>query len=137
MEARFLLNTIKRDNGCVEWTGSKHRDGYGKLKVLGRTYSAHRYAYTLFKGEIPAGNMIRHKCDNRLCVNIEHLETGTHRDNMNDRNERNRTAKGDRTGARLHPELLSRGDNHYSRTRPELLARGNNHLNSFFFIEKK
>jgi hypothetical protein len=56
--------------------------------------NAHRIAYTISKGEIPNGMVVRHKCDNTKCINPDHLELGTHRDNMRDRQERGRTIHG-------------------------------------------
>jgi hypothetical protein len=50
----------------------------------------HRAAYTIARGPIPAGLVVRHKCDRPCCVNFGHLELGTHADNMADRRARNK-----------------------------------------------
>lgn len=55
---------------------------------------AHRIAYMIQHGDIPEGMLVRHKCDNDKCINPEHLELGTHKENMEDRNKRGRTCKG-------------------------------------------
>ena len=73
---------------CIEWTGSVDRDGYGKLEKWHngkRVQFAHRWAYIQAHGDIPEGMCVRHKCDNRPCINPDHLEVGTHADNMQDR----------------------------------------------------
>ena len=57
-----------------------------------------RFIYSEMFGEIPEGLVVRHKCDNPLCINPEHLELGTHQDNANDRVKRDRQAKGSRNG---------------------------------------
>src|SRR5690606_18686287 len=56
----------------------------------------HRYIYTIYHGEIKEGLVVRHKCDNTLCINPNHLELGTHKDNMNDMKIRNRALKGEK-----------------------------------------
>jgi len=58
----------------------------------------HRFIYEKFKGSIPKGKIIRHKCDIRNCINPEHLELGTYYDNIQDMVKRNRQAKGERIG---------------------------------------
>ena len=79
---------------CIEWTGAKDGKGYGKVIVKGRSVGAHRIAYCEANGvglEDIVGLCVRHKCDNPPCVSPEHLELGTHADNMRDRSERGRT----------------------------------------------
>ena len=53
-------------------------------------------------GPIPEGLLVRHKCDNRLCTNLDHLELGTIQDNVQDREDRGRGSKGEhRPNAKL------------------------------------
>lgn len=80
---RFLSYVADQGSGCREWTGAAS-EGYGTFKLEGRTYRSHRVAYRFFIGEIPDGLMVLHSCDNRLCVNPEHLSVGTALDNTRD-----------------------------------------------------
>ncbi len=75
---------------CWEWTDTPARNGYGILKVNYKRILAHRLSYMLHYGAIPKGLMVRHVCDNRLCVRPEHLELGTALDNMRDKIDRGR-----------------------------------------------
>jgi len=96
IEQRFLANVEKTET-CWNWMGVTKK-GYGYLRVIDKRCRAHRVAYEIWKGPIPDGLLIRHKCDNRACVNPEHLETGTDADNMRDKVERNRQIKGEKHG---------------------------------------
>lgn len=69
---------------CLIWTGARVGIGYGLLRVEGCNERAHRYAYRRAYGEIPTGAVVRHKCDTKLCVNAEHLEVGTQKENIGD-----------------------------------------------------
>ena len=75
------------DGTCWEWRAYVHPSGYGQLG-LGRAVDGvmhtHRISYLLEHGEIPKGMLVLHKCDNRLCVNPDHLWLGTHKDNTQD-----------------------------------------------------
>ena len=111
-------------DACWPWTGFKDDDGYGRY---GRQ-RAHRVAYKLAIGPIPAGFLVRHvTCDNPPCCNPVHLAIGTAADNSADMVAKGRQAKGDRSRSRLYPETLPRGDSHPLRKSPELAARGDRH----------
>ena len=93
--------------GCWEWTASRQTNGYGQIGVGTRPHLAHRVSYELHYGDIPDGLVVRHKCDNRLCVNPDHLLTGTAADNVRDAQERGRLAYGERNrSTRLSEEQV-------------------------------
>lgn len=79
---------IARD--CWTWTGAKIKDGYGGIKVDGKMVRAHRFSWALHFGEIPEGMMVCHKCDNRLCVNPDHLFLAPNDANVADMVEKGR-----------------------------------------------
>ena len=69
-------------NGCWVWTGAKARGGYGHINIGGKFPSAHRVVYEMIKGEIPEGLLLDHLCRNPSCVNPDHLEPVTHKENL-------------------------------------------------------
>ncbi len=77
-------------NGCWIWSGRANAQGYGVASRGAKKILAHRMSYQHFKGVIPQGNVVRHACDVRLCVNPEHLQAGTQADNNRDTSVRNR-----------------------------------------------
>lgn len=78
---RFLAKVAAPDaSGCLRWTGAK-TDGYGQIQFNGRLTFAHRIAYELKRGPIPAGLTIDHLCRVRACVNPDHMEAVTTRVN--------------------------------------------------------
>lgn len=74
---------VNETTGCWEWQAGKNRKwGYGTFRVKGyRTKKAHRFSHEFFKGPIPAGLTIDHLCRNKGCVNPDHLEAVTNREN--------------------------------------------------------
>ena len=95
LKERFEEKFVKSE-GCWNWTANASGEGYGRFFVDGRRRPAHRISYELYKGNIPAGMLIMHSCDNRLCVNPAHLSPGTIQDNTADRTAKNRMPSGDR-----------------------------------------
>jgi len=106
-------------NGCYEFFGCKSDDGYGRINKNGKLVYIHREIYKEFNGDFPKELSVCHTCDNPSCVNPDHLETGTQSDNMKDAAKKGRTARGDNTGPRKHPERMPRGDSHWSKRFPE------------------
>ncbi len=82
---RFLDKCDRPKRGCWEWTAYKDSEGYGRVTIGGghSTY-AHRLSWRLWRGEIPRGLCICHKCDNPGCVRPDHLFLGTPKDNVHD-----------------------------------------------------
>lgn len=93
IEERFWCKVkIGLEDECWCWTGSKSSTGYGNIstKKNKSPINAHRLSYTINKGKIPDGMVVMHTCDNKLCVNPNHLVIGTKKDNSNDMMAKNR-----------------------------------------------
>lgn len=81
---RWAAKVILPDSpdGCWLWTAAVCRKGYGIFALNGGRTSGHRFAYERFVGPIPEGREIDHRCRVRHCVNPDHLEAVTHRENI-------------------------------------------------------
>lgn len=95
---RLLAFAIPEPNsGCWLFSGSVAGAGYGRFSCAEASNYAHRASWLAFKGAIPAGMMVLHRCDTPCCVNPEHLFLGTSQDNLRDM-----IRKG-RAGFQRHP----------------------------------
>ena len=79
---KFHANYRISDTGCWLWIGKTRKDGYGVLSLFGGFGYAHRVSYELLVGPIPDGLVIDHLCRIRCCVNPDHLEPVTSRENL-------------------------------------------------------
>lgn len=84
------------EGDCHIWTGGKYGQGYGKVNFYPESIigAAHRIAFEIYNAEIPHGLITLHICDNKSCVNPDHLVLGTRNANMFDLRRKHRAAFG-------------------------------------------
>jgi hypothetical protein len=82
--ARFM-DKVEVTGSCWNWTASRNPDGYGLVRMGGKTYRAHRIAYEVTHGPISDGALIDHTCSNPRCVNPAHLRAVTPKQNQEHR----------------------------------------------------
>lgn len=73
---------VDASGDCWEWQASKYWNGYGQAKLNGRGMNAHRVAWLILRGEIANGLQLDHLCRNRSCVNPDHMEPVSRRENI-------------------------------------------------------
>ena len=99
---RFWSKVAFKVGGCWLWQSGTDKDGYGKFQIgpSGRQHHflAHRFAYLITHGPLPANDVIRHACDAAACVNPTHLTAGSQAENIQDMVERGRQARGEQDG---------------------------------------
>lgn len=83
---KAFMDKVQQTDSCWLWMAGKFPSGYGVF----RHERAHRFSYRLFRGEIPSGMIVMHKCDVRSCVNPDHLEAATQKDNIRDAMQKGR-----------------------------------------------
>ena len=94
-QQRKPITWIVNENGCHICTSHKpHKTGYPFLHSKGKKQSLQRFLYEQKYGKIPKDLVMRHICDERMCINLEHLLLGTHADNVRDTVNRNRFPLG-------------------------------------------
>lgn len=124
VEERFWEKvSVRGADECWTWTGAQSK-GYGQFKIDGAQMAAHRVAWVLKRGPIPAGLDVLHACDNRRCVNPNHLSVGTCQENTDDKMAKGRHRVGDKRG-RLTPALAEEVRSRYQEsgvTQMELAA---------------
>jgi hypothetical protein len=80
----LLKNTETLDNGCIVWTKSRSKGGYGQKAVNGKKQYTHRLSAEIHYGPGASGQEVMHLCDNPPCLNPKHLKWGTRKQNVAD-----------------------------------------------------
>lgn len=101
---RLINRVVFGMTTCWHFCGPRTKFGYGRITVRNRMTMVHRLSYEAFVGPIPDGMFVLHRCDNRACINPEHLWIGTQGDNMRDCHAKGRAN-------------LQVGDKHWTRRR--------------------
>lgn len=111
VQERLLKCLSITTSGCWEFTGHRNSQGYGYVRILDKTFRAHRVSYQYFKGEIPDGFCVCHSCDNPPCCNPDHLWAGTRTENIRDASKKGRLS-GERPNAQgeKHGSSILRDD---------------------------
>lgn len=86
---------VHKKSGCWIWLKNISTTGYGRMNFNYINYRSHRLSYLIYVGEIPEEMVICHTCDNKKCVNPNHLFLGTILDNVADRVKKNRTSQNE------------------------------------------
>lgn len=101
-ERLAAYSAVNEANGCIEWQRHINAQGYGMVWMDGKSERSHRAAWISAHGAIPDELHVLHKCDNRKCINLNHLFLGTNSDNVADKVSKNRqgrpTNKGEQMG---------------------------------------
>jgi HNH endonuclease len=98
---------IITETGCWIWLRSLNNSGYAIVNESRKIIPMHRWSYERFKGKIPENMCVCHSCDIRSCVNPNHLWLGSWQDNINDKVNKNRQAKGEKAPkAKLTSEMV-------------------------------
>lgn len=97
-KTRYNIIKYNINNGCWICVSHKPNGGYARIRYNGEQILLHRFIYEYFNKKLRKNQVVRHKCDNKLCINPSHLISGTNLDNIKDRQKRNRQARGEKIG---------------------------------------
>lgn len=93
-----ILRSTRKEKDCLIWIRkSKNAFGYGIVIYKGKYIGAHRAAWIAWRGEIPKGLFVLHKCDVPECCSPDHLFLGTQRENIHDRMRKGRSIYSEKT----------------------------------------
>lgn len=92
----IIDNIVINENGCKIWPRGINAAGYGHFSIRNKSYNVARLLYFIVFPDTNKNLVVRHKCDIRSCCNIDHLEIGTQKDNIQDIKKRKRGLFGNK-----------------------------------------
>jgi hypothetical protein len=119
LEKRFWKKVQKAEpNECWEWQGAISKNGYGVIGHNGTNRGAHRVSYEIHNGAVPAGMNVLHSCDNRSCVNPNHLRSGTQSENIKEAVDKGRKFVPCASGEKNPKSKLTQEQANYIKSNP-------------------
>ncbi len=134
-----VIYRINKNNCWIVTSHLPDTEGYAKIRTKDGRMKLHRYVYMKHHSlhNLSSDIIIRHECDTRLCINPDHLLSGSIQDNIDDRNNRNRTAKGSRCGSsKLTENQVLKIKNDKIHSNKELSILHNIGLRQIYYIKK-
>ena len=112
VKERFMakVDTTSSPIGCWIWNASTRSNGYGKFRVKGMYWGAHRFSFFMFIGPVPHDLFVCHSCDNKSCVNPDHLWLGSNKDNLDDAVRKGLHGKNLKRGETQHASIFTDAD---------------------------
>lgn len=138
MENKFWSFVDKKDtNNCWEWKGILYKQGYGRFYHHSTSErKAHRISFIIHFGEILKEVVICHRCNNRKCVNPNHLYSGTHMDNMKDLQNSNILKGENNPASKLTEDIILKIRNEYKSKKISMYSMANKYDVSQTLISK-
>lgn len=120
-KTRFWRKVDRKENDeCWPWKGTIGSNGYGRVYIQNTEWLAHRISFYISGGKFSETHPYAiHSCDNRYCVNPNHLRAGSPKENTGDAIKRNRFPTGELHYGTKKPECVIRGERHYKTTLTE------------------